>query len=244
MISPEHREQKTESRAKNEKIIRCDGIWKIYNEGKPHEVRALVDVSLAIEKGSFTIINGPSGSGKTTFISIIGTIDRPGKGRLSLNGKDVTEFSDVALSLLRRRSVGFVFQNFNLIPGLSAWENISISLIPQGVREKDRRHKAEQLLDAFGLSERAHHTPEELSGGEQQRVAIARALVNSPDIVILDEPTSNIDAEAVSILVDILKGLKADGKTIIVSSHEEDLFRNADTVFNLRKGRITGLDKP
>jgi putative ABC transport system ATP-binding protein len=244
MISPEHREQKTEHRGKNEEIIRCDGIWKIYNEGKPHEVRALVDVSLEVGKGSFTIINGPSGSGKTTFISIIGTIDRPSRGRLNLDGKDITDLSDVALSLLRRRRIGFVFQNFNLISRLSAWENVSIPLIPQGIRGNDRKLRATQLLDMFGLSGRAHHTPEEMSGGEHQRVAIARALINNPDIVILDEPTSNIDEEAVSILIDILKGLKADGKTIIVSSHEEDLLRNADIVFKLKKGRITGTENP
>lgn len=225
---------------KNSEFIRCAGIWKIYNEAKPHEVRALVDVSFVVEKGSFTIFNGPSGSGKTTLISIIGAIDRPSRGRAYLDGKDITDFSDVTLALLRRKRIGFVFQNFNLIPRLSAWENVSAPLIPQGIREKDRKYSAMQLLDKIGLSDRVHHAPEELSGGEQQRVAIARALVNNPDIIILDEPTSNIDAEAASLLIDILKGLKAEGKTILISSHDEGLFVNADIIFEIRHGHLAG----
>ena len=251
MTSPEQRARstghiakKTEQRTKREEFIRCDGIWKVYNEGKLHEVRALADVSLTIGKGSLTVFRGPSGSGKTTLISIIGTIDRPSRGWISFDGKRITDFSDVALSRLRRKRIGFVFQNFSLIPRLAAWENVSTPLIPLGIRERERRHMAMQMLGTLGLADRANHAPEELSGGEQQKIAIARAMINDPDTVILDEPTSNIDAETVSLLVDFLENLKSAGKTIIVSSHEKDLFKNADVVFKLKKGRIAGVETP
>jgi len=243
MKSTETRALCREHSQEDNSLIQCEGIWKIYNEGKSHEVSALVDVSLVLKKCSFTVFNGPSGSGKTTLISIIGTMNRPDRGRLFHDGKDITEFSDIALSLLRREKIGFVFQNFNLIPGLSAWENVATPLIPQGISERERRDRAMHLLSKLGLSDRAHHTAEEMSGGEQQRVAIARALVNDPDIVILDEPTSNIDKESVSGLMDILNNLKAQGRTIIVSTHEEDLFGKADMVYELRKGSISGLQR-
>ncbi|HBH62701.1 MAG TPA: lipoprotein-releasing system ATP-binding protein LolD [Nitrospiraceae bacterium] len=221
-------------------MVRCEGIWKIYNEGKPYEVRALSDLCLTISRGSFTIIGGPSGSGKTTLISIMGTIERPSRGGISIDGKNIAGFSDVALSSLRRKRIGFVFQDYNLIPGLCAWENVSVPLVPEGIPIRERKDRATGLLETLGLAERAEHSPEEMSGGERQRVAIARALVNNPDIVILDEPTSSIDKESVSGLLDIMKGLKAQGRTIIVSTHEERLLGNADIVYELIKGRLTG----
>ncbi|RJR18722.1 MAG: ABC transporter ATP-binding protein [Nitrospiraceae bacterium] len=245
--SPEHRTQSTEHRIKTEEhitqshaLIRCDGIWKIYNEGKPNEVRALSEVSLSVERGKFVAIHGPSGSGKTTFISIIGSLERPSRGTITIDGKNIAGFSDAALSSLRRRRIGFVFQDYNLIPGLCAWENVSVPLIPEGIAKKQRKERAAGLLKTFGLDGRAEHPPEEMSGGERQRVAIARALVNGPDILILDEPTSNIDKESVSGLTDILNSLKAEGRTIIVSTHQETLSGNADVVYELTKGRITG----
>ncbi|MBI4686870.1 MAG: ABC transporter ATP-binding protein [Nitrospirae bacterium] len=229
----------TEHRTQNTDFIRCEGVWKIYNEGKPYEVKALSDVSLTIDRGSFVIFNGPSGSGKTTIISILGTMDRPSRGKAFLSGNDITRLSDVALSELRKKSIGFVFQNFNLISGLSAWENVSISLVPQGINEKERRQRAEALLGKLGLLKRAGHSPEELSGGEQQRVAIARALINNPEILILDEPTSNIDLDAVHTLIETLKTLKAEGRTIIVSTHDNILFSSADKVFELKRGQLS-----
>lgn len=220
-------------------VIRCEGIWKIYNEGRPHEVRALAEVSLSIEKGSFVAVHGPSGSGKTTLISIMGTIERPGRGNMIIDGKNTAGFSDVALSSLRRKRIGFVFQDYNLMPGLSARENVSVPLIPEGARVHERRERSGALLGSLGLAERAEHFPEEMSGGERQRVAIARALINNPDIIILDEPTSNIDKESVDGLIDILKGLREDGRTIIVSTHEDSLAGNADVIYELKKGRIS-----
>lgn len=222
----------------SEFLIRCENIWKIYNEGRPYEVRALEDVSLKIEKGAFVIFSGPSGSGKTTLISIIGAIDRQTRGRVYLDGRDITKLSDVAVSALRRRKIGFVFQNFNLIQGLSAWENVSAPLVPTGMGEKERKQKAMQLLEKVGLSNRSHHKPEEMSGGEQQRVAIARSLVNDPGVIILDEPTSNIDVDAISLLADILKGLRTDGKTILMSSHDDIMLKDADLIHALKRGRL------
>jgi len=236
----DNRTQTTEHKQQNHELIRCDSIWKVYNAGKPHEVRALADVSLSIGRGTFTAIHGPSGSGKTTLISIIGSIERPSSGVIKIDGKNITEFSDAALSSLRRRRIGFVFQDYNLIRGLCAWENVSVPLIPDGIGKKERKERAVGLLKTFGLEARAEHSPEEMSGGERQRVAIARALVNGPDIVILDEPTSNIDKDSVSGLTDILNGLKAEGRTIIVSTHQEGLSGNADVVYGLTKGSLTG----
>jgi putative ABC transport system ATP-binding protein len=234
-----------DSQCQGSEIIRCEGVWKIYNEAKPYEVRALEDVSLSVEKGSFVIFTGPSGSGKTTLISIIGAIDRQTRGRVYLNGKDLTNLSDVALSALRQKNIGFVFQNFNLMHGLSAWENVSASLIPMGIKEKNRKQIALQLLENVGLSGRAIHSPEEMSGGEQQRVAIARALVNNPDVIILDEPTSNIDFDAVGLLINILSELKREGKTILMASHDENMLKNADIIHELKHGRlIRGLCPP
>ncbi|GAB4411037.1 MAG: ABC transporter ATP-binding protein [Thermodesulfovibrionales bacterium] len=229
---------------RDNELIRCEGVWKVYNEGRPYEVRALEDVSLRIERGSFAVFNGPSGSGKTTLMGIIGTIHRPSRGKVYLNGKDISGFSDTALSRIRRERIGFVFQNFNLIPKLPAWENVSVPLIPLCITEGDRRQKALQLLNMFGLAERAHHCPEELSGGEQQRVAIVRALINDPEIIMLDEPTSNIDAENISLLTGILEDLRAKGKTILVSSHDESLLKRADQIFELRRGHLTGIRTP
>ncbi len=219
-------------------IIRCEGVWKIYNEAKPYEVRALEEVGLTIEKGSFVVFTGPSGSGKTTLISIMGAIDRQTKGRVYLDGKDLTNLSDVALSALRQKRIGFVFQNFNLIQGLPAWENVSMPLIPMGIKGKDKKHTAIHLLERVGLSNRSDHSPEEMSGGEQQRVAIARALVNNPDIIILDEPTSNIDVDSIGLLIDILSDLKGDGKTILMASHDESMLRNADIIHELKRGHL------
>lgn len=231
------RSEKSELRS-NE-LIRCENIWKIFNEGKPYEVRALEDVSFSVDKGSFVVFHGPSGSGKTTLISILGVIDRQTRGRVYLGGKDITNLSDVAMSALRRKRIGFVFQNFNLIQGLSAWENVSAPMVPAGISEKDRRQRAVELLKKVGLSDRSSHSPEELSGGEQQRVAIARSLVNSPDIIILDEPTSNIDADNTDILMDIISGLKKEGRTILMSSHDDIVLKNADIIYELRRGQLT-----
>lgn len=218
-------------------IIHCEGIWKVYYEGRPFEVIALQDISLFIEKGSFTVLEGPSGSGKTSLLSIIGAIDRPSRGKVYINGKDITVLSEDSLAYLRR-TTGFVFQQFNLIGGLKAWQNVAIPLIPLGISERIQKEKAVELLRKVGLSERIDHRPEEMSGGEQQRIAIARALINNPDILFLDEPTSNIDSEISEMILHLLKGLKSEGRTILISTHDEKVLEYADTVYTLRRGRL------
>jgi putative ABC transport system ATP-binding protein len=221
-----------------EPLLQTRHLDKTYNPGKSTEVRALSGINLSILENQLSVLYGPSGSGKSTLLALLGTLERPSSGAILLRGKDVTRYSDVGLSRLRRKTFGFVFQSFQLIPRLSAWENVAYPLIPIGIRFQDRLNRASRLLEQLGLADRIHHTPEELSGGEQQRVAIARALVNDPEILIADEPTSNIDAEAVEILLAILSDLKQKGKTILVATHDP-VFRDfAEVLFYLKKGKL------
>lgn len=222
-------------------IIKTEKLAKIYNPDTSYEVKALWDVDIEIKKGHIAILSGPSGSGKTTLISLLGAIDRPTRGKSFLMGEELTAMSDVALSRMRRESIGFVFQSFNLIPRLSAVDNVAFPLIPVGVSVAERHRRASELLHRFQMGERLRHTPEELSGGQQQRVAIARALINNPHIIIADEPTSNIDAEAVKYLIETIYALKKEGRTIIISTHDQSLFNMADVIFDVRDGRITGM---
>ena len=221
-----------------ETILKTEDVSKWYNIGRRDEVRAVDKISLEIMKNQSAVLYGPSGSGKTTLLSLMGTIDRSTGGRILLHGKDITLFSDLELSRIRRETFGFVFQSFNLFSGISAWENVSYPLIPIGVGAKQRFERATALLERLGLQDRVYHSPEELSGGEQQRVAIARALINNPQVLIADEPTSNIDADAVEMLLEILAGLKKEGKTIIISSHDSIFRKYGDVHFNLYRGRL------
>jgi len=227
-----------------EPILKTEEVSKWYNMGKSDEVRAVEKISLEIMESQSVVLYGPSGSGKTTLLGLIGTIDRPTGGRIFLHGKDVTLFSDLELSRIRRETIGIVFQSFNLLSGISAWENVSYPLIPMGVGAKQRFERAFVLLERLGLDDRVYHSPEELSGGQQQRVAIARALINNPQILIADEPTSNIDADAVKMLLEILAELKKEGRTIIISSHDPVFSNHGDVHFNLDRGRLDGISCP
>lgn len=227
-----------------EPIIKTESLSKWYNPGRTNEVRAVEGVSLEILENQSVVLYGPSGSGKTTLLSLMGTIDRPTAGKIFLQGRDVTQFSDLELSRIRREMIGFVFQSFNLFSGLSAWENVSYPLVPMGVNASERFERAKTLLERLGLGDRLHHSPEELSGGEQQRVAIARALINNPQILIADEPTSNIDADSIERLLEILAELKKEGKTIIVSSHDPIFKSHGDVLFSLDRGRLQGISSP
>lgn len=227
-----------------EPILRTEDVSKWYNIGRSDEVRAVDKISLEIMQNQSVVLYGPSGSGKTTLLGLMGTIDRPTGGRILLHGKNVTLFSDLELSRIRRETIGFVFQSFNLFSGISAWENVSHPLIPIGVGAKQRFERATALLERLGLQDRIYHSPEELSGGEQQRVAIARALINNPQILIADEPSSNIDADAVEMLLEILAELKKEGKTIIISSHDSIFRKHGDVHFNLDRGRLGGITYP
>ena len=225
-----------------ETVIRTEKVEKIYYRGRPEEVLALNQIDLEIIKSRFVLIRGPSGSGKTTLLNVISTIDRPTKGRILLHGEDVSKYSDVQLSRIRQKTIGLIFQNFNLLPRLPAWENVAFPLLPVGIMEAERRRRAVEMLIRLKLEKRVDHPPEQMSGGEQQRVAIARALINDPEIVIADEPTSNIDAESIKILFDILMDLKSKGKTIIVSSHDPVFLDYSETTFLLKDGKLMNIE--
>ncbi len=226
-----------------ETIIRTEKVDKIYFGGRPEEVRALNQIDLEIFKNRFVLIRGPSGSGKTTLLNLISTIDRPTKGKILLFEGDISNYSDVELSRIRQKRIGLIFQNFNLLPRLPAWENVSFPLLPLGILEKERRRRSAEILIQLKLEKRVDHPPEQMSGGEQQRVAIARALINDPEIIIADEPTSNIDAESIKILLDILMDLKSNGKTIIVSSHDPVFLDYSEMTFLLKDGSLVDRQK-
>ena len=219
-------------------IIKTEGLCKSYHCHTRHEVRAIQDVNLHIQKNSFVVLSGPSGSGKTTLFNIIGTLDRPTDGKVFMSGEDITSFSDIALSRLRREKIGFIFQDFHLIPRLTSWENVSYPLIPVGIGTKKRFERAKILLEKMELGDRLDHSPEELSGGQQQRVAIARALVNNPELIIADEPTSNIDDETSEHILQLLTELKARGVTMLVATHDVHFEKIADVVYKMENGRI------
>ena len=225
-----------------ETIIRTEKLDKIYYQGRPEEVWAIHQIDLEIPKNRLVLIRGPSGSGKTTLLNMISTIDRPTRGRVLLHGEDVSNYSDIHLSRIRQKTIGLIFQNFNLLPRLPAWENVAFPLLPLGIMVKERQRRAVGMLNQLKLEKRVDHPPEQMSGGEQQRVAIARALINDPEIVIADEPTSNIDAESIKILFDIFVDLKQRGKTIIISSHDPIFLDYSETTFLLMNGRLVGIE--
>jgi ABC-type lipoprotein export system ATPase subunit len=212
---------------------------KYYRAG-PAEVRALEGVSLEAPAGSFTLLAGPSGSGKTTLLALLGGLERPTRGQVLFAGRDLGACSDVELARLRRR-VGLVFQDFALIPGLPAWENVTYPLIPRGARRGERYRLAVEWLGRLGLAGRARARPRELSGGEQQRVALARALVGGPEVILADEPTSSLDPAAGEVVIALLRQAHAEGKTVVVSSHDARLEALATRVCELSAGRLVGV---
>jgi len=212
-------------------------LCKFYREGTKDEVRALDEVSLAVSLGSFVTFTGASGSGKSTLLALLGALDRPTRGQVFFAGQDLSRCSDVALVRVRRR-MGFIFQSFSLIPRLPLWENVTYPLIPRGIRARERHRRAVLLLTSLGLEAKVLALPEELSGGEQQRAAIARALAGEPEVLIADEPTSNLDRAAAENLIQLFQQIHAQGKTILVSSHDPRIIACADTVYELEKGRL------
>jgi putative ABC transport system ATP-binding protein len=218
-------------------LFETRNVCKFYRTGGRAEVRALEDVSVSIPPGSFTALSGPSGSGKTTLLALLGALERPTRGQVLFDGRDLGSFSDVGLARVRRR-LGFIFQDFALIPDLPAWENITYPLIPRGVAASRRRGLAESLLARLGIPDRLTARPQELSGGEQQRVAVARALAGEPEALLADEPTSNLDPDAARDLTAVLREFHATGKTLIVSTHDLQLTALATEVHQLRAGRL------
>ncbi len=204
-------------------IIIVENVIKIYKFGE-HELKVLDDVSVSIEKGEFLCIMGPSGSGKSTFMNILGCLDTPTSGKYFLDGIDVSTFKTDELAEIRNKKIGFVFQQFNLLPRATALENVELPLIYAGVTPKERKERAREILARVGLGERVNHYPKQLSGGQQQRVAIARALVNNPTIILADEPTGNLDSKSSIEIMEIFKKLNEEkGLTTIIVTHEPDI---------------------
>jgi putative ABC transport system ATP-binding protein len=218
-------------------LIRLQNISRRYEMGS-ETVHALRDVSLNINRGEYVAIMGPSGSGKSTLMNLLGCLDTPTSGRYELNGTDVSEMDDNDLADVRNREIGFVFQTFNLLPRSNALHNVELPLIYSGMDSDTRRDRALQALNNVGLSDRVHHKPNELSGGQRQRVAIARALVNSPSILLADEPTGNLDSKTGVEIMALFEDLAGKGNTIIVVTHEEDVARHARRILRIRDGDI------
>jgi putative ABC transport system ATP-binding protein len=218
-------------------ILEVRHLCKFYRAGSRVEVRALEDVSLEIPAGAFVLLSGPSGSGKTTLLALLGGLERPSSGQALFAGRDLAGCSDVELARLRRR-MGFVFQDFALIPNLPAWENITYPLIPRAVPRAERGRLAGEWLSRLGLGDRLAARPRELSGGEQQRVAVARALAGRPEVVLADEPTSNLDEESGQAVIGLLQQAHAEGKTVVASSHDPRLAALATRVYELKAGRL------
>ena len=222
----------------NGTIIRMADIRKIYDTGKV-KVEALKGIDLEIHKGEMVAIVGPSGSGKSTLMNLVGCLDTATSGQYELGGQAVSGVSRDQLAEIRNRRVGFVFQNFNLLPHISALENVELPLLFGGVRPAERRSRATELLERVGLGDRVDHKPTELSGGQMQRVAIARALAMNPDIVLADEPTGNLDSTAGSDIMSIFTDLWKKGSTLVIITHDPALARRASRVVEIHDGRIT-----
>jgi len=220
-----------------EEVIRTKEISKIYRMGS-ETIKALQSISISINRGEYVAFMGPSGSGKSTLMNIVGCLDTPSGGNYYLAGKDVSNLTENELAEIRNKEIGFVFQTFNLLPRSTSLENVALPLVYAGYRRAEREEKAMQALSNVGLGDRASHKPNELSGGQRQRVAIARALVNSPSIILADEPTGNLDSKTSYEIMDLFEELHNRGNTIIMVTHEDDIAEYAHRIIRLRDGLI------
>ena len=219
-------------------MVECFDLIKTYKQGKV-EVTALQEVNLKVEPGDLVALAGPSGSGKTTLLNLVGGLDRPDRGRIVVNGKDYSVLKDAKLAELRLHHIGFVFQSYNLIPVLSAVENVEYVMLLQGVSSAERRERAIRILDDVGLEDKYHRRPAELSGGQQQRVAVARAIVSNPSIVLADEPTANLDSKTGEGLLQLMAQMNRErGVTFIFSTHDPMVIAYARRVVTIHDGRI------
>ncbi len=218
-------------------MLKLENVYKTYHMGKV-SVPVLKNINLEIKKGEYVSIMGPSGSGKSTMMNLIGALDRPSKGRVLLNGTDISKLSDDRLATLRQKMVGFVFQQFNLIPRLTTLENVELPMWFAGLPKRARAKRARDLLIQVGLGDRLTHKSTELSGGQMQRVAIARALANKPEIILADEPTGNLDSKSGAEIARMLDRLNDEGKTIIIVTHDPTLAKIARRIISLKDGEI------
>ncbi|MEA5109274.1 putative ABC transporter ATP-binding protein YknY [bioreactor metagenome] len=221
----------------NQEVIRLDGITRFFKVGT-EVVRALRGVSLTIKRNEFVALMGPSGSGKSTLMNLLGCLDTPTSGGYWLNGKDVSKLEDNELAEIRNKEIGFVFQTFNLLPRLTALENVALPMIYAGSPKPERTERAMQVLEDVKLTDRVKHKPNELSGGQRQRVAIARALVNKPSIILADEPTGNLDSVTSVEIMGLIEDIHRSGNTIILVTHEEDIARHAHRIIRLSDGLV------
>jgi putative ABC transport system ATP-binding protein len=219
-------------------VVECTKLFKTYNAGTPAQVNALCDINLSIREGEFVAVQGASGSGKSTLLNCIGCLDVPTSGSVHIDGQDVSKLSEDGLALVRRKKVGFVFQTFNIIPSLTALQNVELPMVFAGMPAAERAAKAVETLEKVGLGGRMDHKPNELSGGELQRVAIARALVNDPKLILADEPTGNLDSKTSAEVIEVLRKLNAEGRTIVMITHDANIAAHAERQIYLKDGKI------
>ncbi len=224
--------------ADKQPVIKTDAITKIFRHSRAGEITALKSITLTINRGCYAVFKGHSGSGKTTLFTLLAGLAYPTAGSVFINGQNLNEVSDVELCRMRRNQIGFIFQDFHLFPHLSVLENATLPLLPLCLTKKSRHEKAITILERLGLQDRLYHNPEEMSGGEKQRLAIARGLITDPEVIFADEPTSNIDKDSADKVRSIFNELNHKGKTIMITSHRDDLLQEAGIVYELERGEI------
>jgi len=219
-------------------VVRCENVWKVFNPGTPAEVKALQGVNLKIEKGDFISIMGPSGSGKSTLLNCISSLDKPTRGKIIIDGEDISKLDENELADFRRNKIGFVFQVSNLIPSLTALQNVELPMVFKGLPQEERMKRAKDLMKKVELEKRMDSKPSQLSGGESQRVAIARALANDPVVIFADEPTGNLDSKSGKNVMEILKKLNADNKTIVIITHDKSIGDQTNKIIKMYDGKV------
>ena len=223
-----------------ETIVKCIDVWKIYNPGLPSEFDALRGLNLSIKKGELVSIMGASGSGKSTLLNLIGGLDKPTKGKVIIDSHDLSKMDENEMAVLRRNKIGFVFKSFNLINSFTAMQNVELPMIFNGIEIEGRKEKARKILTEVGLEKKLENKSTKLSGGETQRVSIARALANDPQIILADEPTGNLDSKSGKHIMEILKKLNKDGRTIIVVTHDIKIAKQTKRIIRIADGKVVG----